>query len=37
MNSARYGLSAIAPDPNRIIVVGGHNGHGSLNSAEEFY
>ncbi|WP_167880711.1 Kelch repeat-containing protein [Leptospira yanagawae] len=37
MNSARYGLSAIAPDPNRIIVVGGHNGNGSLNSAEEFY
>ncbi|WP_167481395.1 Kelch repeat-containing protein [Leptospira kemamanensis] len=37
MNSVRYGHSAIAPDPNRIIVVGGHNGSNSLNSAEEFY
>lgn len=37
MNSARHGSSAIAPDTNRIIVVGGQNGNAYLNTAEVFY
>lgn len=37
MNSPRYGHSVIAPDNNRMIVVGGHNGSVYLRSSEEFY
>ncbi|MCW7461441.1 Kelch repeat-containing protein [Leptospira limi] len=37
MNSARHGTSAIAPDTNRIIVVGGQNGNIQLDTAEVFY
>ncbi|WP_167482630.1 Kelch repeat-containing protein [Leptospira kanakyensis] len=37
MNLSRYGHSAIAPDTNRIIVVGGSDGPNYFNNAEEFY